>query len=351
MTGEPTTAKSLIYIGNFVSRHLGTKPYCEMLSAKLEELGWRVVRASSDRSRLRRWFSMLSAASRAAPGVPVVVDVFSTAAFLWAETCTRMATSRGAPVVLILRGGAMPLRAATSGRRMKALFSRATRIVTPSRYLCDKLRELAPTGIEYLPNAIDISSYHFRETTKALPRMVWLRALAKDYLPEVAVRVLGELQETVPDAMLLIAGPDKQDGTARRIQRVAEDLDIRQSIELVGSIPKAEVPAFLQRGDIFLNTTRYESFGVSVMEAAACGLCVVTSNAGELPYLWEDGQDAFVVPVGDVGATVSAIRALIDEPLLARRLSNGGRRKAESHDWISVLPLWNDLLDEVACGE
>ena len=140
--------------------------------------------------------------------------------------------------------------------------------------------------------------------------------------------------------------------TLNRIQKMfasipPDEKGVINKIHFPGAVPKVEVPQELQKYDIFINTTRYESFGVAVMEAAALGLPIVTTNVGELPYLWTDGEDALLVPSEDAGAMAGAIKRVLSEPGLAERLSRNARAKAEGYDWSSILPQWENLIQEV----
>src|SRR5690606_6128367 len=143
---------------------------------------------------------------------------------------------------------------------------------------------------------IDIERYVFRERSLAHPTLVWLRAFADVYQPQTAIRVLKLIHKKYPDAKLLLIGPDTNDGTFRACSSLIEDLELRDSVTVSGQIKKYDVPQMLAPHDIFLNTTRAESFGVSVMEAAALGLCIVTTNVGELPYIWMNEENAMLVP-------------------------------------------------------
>jgi glycosyltransferase involved in cell wall biosynthesis len=86
------------------------------------------------------------------------------------------------------------------------------------------------------------------------------------------------------------------------------------------------------------------------MEAAACGLCIVSTNVGELPLLWTNGDDALLVEPDDPKAMAAAVRRLLTESGLAERLSRNARAKAEQFDWSLILPQWERLLTEVVQG-
>jgi glycosyltransferase involved in cell wall biosynthesis len=103
----------------------------------------------------------------------------------------------------------------------------------------------------------------------------------------------------------------------------------------------------MSRGDIFLNTTNIDNTPVSVLEAMACGLCVVSTNVGGIPYLLEHEHDALLVPPNDPQAMATAVHRLLNEPDLAERLSRNARQKAAQCDWSIILPQWEALLTSV----
>jgi glycosyltransferase involved in cell wall biosynthesis len=164
----------------------------------------------------------------------------------------------------------------------------------------------------------------------------------------MAVEAFARVVKDSPSARLTLIGPDKGDGTSQLVRQRIAELGLGASVECVGPVPKDEVPAWLARSDIFLNTTQYESFGVGVLEAAACGLCIVTTDVGELPYLWSHGRDALLVPSGDSEAMAREVLRVMQDPQLAARLSANARSRAEQFDWSVILPKWEQLLDEVA---
>lgn len=73
-------------------------------------------------------------------------------------------------------------------------------------------------------------------------------------------------------------------------------MQIENTITLKAGIPKEKVAEFLEPQGNFINTTNYDNKPISVIEAMACGLCIVSTNVGGISYLLEDEKDALLVP-------------------------------------------------------
>jgi len=340
-----------LYIGNFLSRTAGTKPFCETLTDRLEqEVGISIQRTSSKPGKVSRLLDIIQTTFRfGGHGRVIAIDVFSSQAFLWAEVAAAIASARGCRTILILRGGTLPERGKRNPKRMARLFRQATEVVTASGYL---RKELAGFGKEvgFLPNGIDLSVYPYCFRNQISPKMVWVRALKALYRPWDGVHAFSKIFAEFPEATIEFVGPDSGDGSAEKVMEAAKKLGVFSAVTLAGSVPHEKIPEVLDKADIFLNTTTAESFGVSVMEAAACGLCIVTTDAGELPYIWENEKDAIVVPVGDVEGMAEGIRRFLNDPALSSRVSMKAREKAERYDWEHVLPEWKKLLQRNGVG-
>jgi glycosyltransferase involved in cell wall biosynthesis len=110
---------------------------------------------------------------------------------------------------------------------------------------------------------------------------------------------------------------------------------------------KKEVPYWLSQGDIFLNTTFIDNTPISLIEAMACGLCVVSTNVGGIPFLLDNCVDGILVPENDQNAMTNAILKILAEPDFASNLSMNAREKAEKFDWAVVLPQWESIYLEL----
>jgi glycosyltransferase involved in cell wall biosynthesis len=338
----------VLIVGNFLSADRITRFVCEDLAARLSAGGWEVLTASAKVNRARRVFDMAATAwSRRRDYAVAQIDVYSGPAFLWAEVVCWVLRRARKPYVLTLHGGQLPEFAARWPNRVRRLLRSAAAVTSPSRYLRERLEPLGVT-IRLLPNPIEADRYPFRERGPVRPQLVWLRAFHRIYNPTLGPRVLSMLALDFPEARLRMIGPDKGDGSRDDTRRAAADLGVSDRIEFTGGVAKTDVPAALSRGDVFLNTTNVDNTPVSVLEAMACGLCVVSTNVGGLPYLLDDGTTALLVPPGDAAAMADAVRRLLGDPELARRLSRNGRAMAETFAWGVILPKWESLLRDAA---
>ena len=338
----------VLLIGNFLSGLGGRLGVCEELAQRLEERGWRVLRASERANRVARLWDMLHTVwahreeYRAAQ-----VDVFSGSAFLWAEMAGELLHRTGCPFVLTLHGGSLPQFARRWPGRVSRLLRLADAVTAPSPYLQTELRPYR-SDILLVPNALDLCSYEFRPRSQPRPRLIWLRAFHRIYNPQLAVESFDVIGQAVPEARLTMIGADKGDGSLTATRDLAARLGVADRVQFMDGVPKAEVPGRLQEGDVLLNTPLTDNTPVSVMEAMACGLCVVSTDSGGLRYLIQDGVEGLLTPSGDARAMAGAVIRILREPQLAARLSRGGRRKVEEYGWPSILPRWESLLADVS---
>jgi glycosyltransferase involved in cell wall biosynthesis len=340
----------ILIVGNFHSAHFRTRGVCEDLAERLASAGWSVLKTSRHANRLRRLVDMACTAWFQRDRYQLAqVDVFSGRAFVWAETVCAVLRMARKPYILSLHGGSLPSFARRQGKRVSRLLGSAVSVTTPSRYLMEQMRPYR-TELYLLPNAVDIRLYPF--TLRKTPRshLTWLRAFHQIYNPSLALRVVQLLAREHPDIRLTMVGADKEEGLLFHLEQSANKLGLANRIILPGGVPRTEIPYWMNKGDIFLNTSNIDNTPVSVVEAMACGLCIVSTNVGGIPYLLEDDYDALLVPPDDAAAMTQAVRRLLTEDGLAERLSCNARRKAEQFDWSNILPKWEALLTSVAVG-
>jgi glycosyltransferase involved in cell wall biosynthesis len=203
------------------------------------------------------------------------------------------------------------------------------------------------SDLRLLPNPIDLQKYQFVLRNRPRPTLIWLRAFHAIYNVPLAIRTLGLLSSSYQDSYLFLGGGDKGDGSFQETKQLVDALGLSKKVEFSGKIPNGDVPMWLQNGDIFINTTNVDNTPVSVLEAMACGLCIVSTNVGGIPYLLDHEHDALLVPPNSSEAMAAAVNRLLTEPGLSATLSEAARKKAEQFAWSKIFPTWNNLFDEI----
>lgn len=335
---------SILLVGNFLSGSGLSTSTVRSLADRLNQMGLSIITTSEKIGRLARVADMVLTAKKMRLRFDVAyVEVYSGRAFFWAEAVCWMLRRLHKPYVLALHGGLLPKFGARWPNRVKRLLRSAATVTAPSRYLKDEMAAYR-SDIQVIPNGLDLSAYEFRLRAHVTPRLMWLRSFHEIYNPVMAVRVLAILRQRWPDISLLMVGPDKKDGSLQHLEAVAQELGVKRHIEIRGLVPKRLIPNVLQEGDIFINTTNADNTPVSVIEAMACGLCVVSTSVGGIPYLLTNEHDALLVPIDDAAGMASCVDSLITDALLAEHLSSRGRALAETCDWQVVAPQWVEIL-------
>jgi glycosyltransferase involved in cell wall biosynthesis len=138
-----------------------------------------------------------------------------------------------------------------------------------------------------------------------------------------------------------MVGPDK-DGSLESTKKYTEELGL--NVVFTGKLPKEKWLELSHNYDIFINTTHIDNTPISVMEAMAMGLPVISTNVGGIPYLLEDKVDGLLVTDCDNIAMANSIKYIIENPEIASKIIYSARAKVEFFDWNSVKKLWNNLL-------
>lgn len=337
-------APRILIVGNFLSRHGASRGVCEELAPRLRQTGCSVITTSSQYRPLIRLADMLATIWTRRHEYDVAqVDVYSGPAFRWAEAACSLLRRIGRPYVLTLHGGSLPDFARREESRVRRLLESASAVTAPSSYLLNQMAGYRRDLI-LLPNGLEVEHFDCRVPKAGVPTVIWLRAFHAVYNPVMAVKAVARLKDEFPSLRLVMAGPDKGDGTRQQVERSIREYRAESLVQLHGAIPKQSVPEFLSDGHIFVNTTNVDNTPVTVLEAMAARLCVVSTNVGGIPYLLKSNRDALLVPPENDTAMAIEIRRLITNPALADSLRAEALAKVRKFDWGKVLLLWREVL-------
>ena len=316
------------------------------LTKLLQNQGHSVICASDKTNKILRLLAMCFTIIKHRKTTDVVlIDTFSTSNFYYALVTSQLARILSLKYIPILHGGNLPKRLKHSEYFSALIFKYAFQNVSPSLYLAHEFKKYNYQTV-YIPNSIPIAEIPFKLRAALGPKLLWVRAFDKIYNPLMAIKVLALLKETHKNAILCMVGPDK-DGSLNRVKALAKQLGVAESVTFTGVLPKAQWHQLAENFDIFINTTNIDNMPVSIIEAMALGLPIISTNAGGLPYLTEDGVDGLLVPVNDEIKMAESIVSLLNNQEKAMELSVNAREKAEKFDWRTVKIEWENLLKNV----
>ncbi len=332
----------LLYLGNRLSKHGFNKTTIETLGLHLEQEGFGVYYASNKKSFPFRMLDMMWSVVLYRKQVSyILIDTYSTKAFWYAFLCSQLARFFNIKYIPILHGGDLPNRLKKNPMLCRVLFSNAYKNVAPSGYLKQAFEKEGFKNVIHIPNTIEIEKYEFKLRTELTPNLLWVRAFASIYNPKMAVKVLQQLQEQYPSATLTMVGPDK-DGSLQTTKDFAKSLGI--TVNFSGQLTKEEWWELASKHDIFINTTHFDNTPVSVMEAMALGLPVISTNVGGIPFLLTNEQNALLVPDNDITAMTNAVLDLLENKPKNNLLITNARTFIEQMDWKLVKQSWVSIL-------
>ncbi|NMH25314.1 glycosyltransferase family 4 protein [Flavobacterium solisilvae] len=334
--------KKILYIGNKLSSHGLTVTSIETLGTLLEKEGFKLYFASSKKNKAARMLDMFYKTILHSKKVDyVLIDTYSTSNFWYAVIVSQICRLLNVNYIPNLHGGDLPNRLKNNHYLSKLIFRNAFVNIAPSRYLFETFQKAGYTNVKYIPNTIEIDNYPFQSREYDYPRLLWVRSFAKIYNPILAVKVLIEVKKKYPNAILTMVGPKKDESFEETVQFAKES---NVEVTFTGRLSKKEWITLSTDFNVFINTTHFDNTPVSVIEAMALGLPVISTNVGGIPYLLTHNQTALLVADDDLKDMVHQIDRLFEEKELANSLSLGAKKMVDNFDWEIVKKEWKSLL-------
>jgi glycosyltransferase involved in cell wall biosynthesis len=342
--------ESVLMVGAYVGIARGSRQISEGIGERLAKAGWRIHFVSRRQGRLARLKDMLRSTWTMRHEYCVAhIDLFSGPAFWWGAAVCLALKWLGKPFVVTLHGGSLPEFSRRFPRAVGRVLHSAVVVTSPSAYLQSELRRFR-ADIRLIPNPVNVADHVFRLREALEGKILWVRAFDAIYNPMLAPRILALLAGQFPAVTLTMIGPDKGDGSFQKTKDIAANLGVNGKIDFVGSVRNDEIPSWLSRHEILLNTTTVDNVPVSVLEAMSNGLCVVSTDVGGVPFVIENEKEGLLVPSGDPAAMARAVTRLLQDSTLASELSRNARRRVEQCDWSKILPLWESLFKEIVAS-
>jgi len=203
--------------------------------------------------------------------------------------------------------------------------------------------------IRVIPNFIDLNRFnlkakdHFKKAIAPSGEKIIVHTsnFRRVKRTEDVIRIFAKIVEKIPAKLLMVG-----DGVERSVcEQLARDLNVCDEVRFLGK--QDAIEEILSVSDLFLMPSESESFGLAALEAMACKVPVISSNAGGLPELNVEGETGFLRNVGDVdGMAERAIYILEDEERL-KTFKENALARAKVFDLANILPVYENYYLEV----
>ena len=240
------------------------------------------------------------------------------------------------PLILTAWGSDILITAKQSpfyGFLTKQALKRADSIICVSPALKEEVIKLGgvPHKIEVTPIGIDTQEFHpslrdevlLRELGRGgSPVVISTRNLKPIYDVETLIRAIPLVLQQIPEARFIVAGEGEQ---RAYLENLAQSLEISDSIRFVGWIPHSELPKYLASSDVYVSTSLSDGTSISLLEALSCELSPVVTDINANQSWVKNGENGFIVPIGDYQKLASRISLLIKDSETRTRFGKAGR--------------------------
>jgi len=247
----------------------------------------------------------------------------------------------GRPVVLNYHSGEAPDHLKRS-RTARWALARATRIAVPSRFLSEVFATFGLTAT-VVPNTIPTERFRYRARDPLRPAILSTRNFEPNYNVACTLRAFAIVQQRYPDAALTLVG----DGSEReRLKELAVRLGLR-NVTFAGRVDPDRMCEAYAAHDLYVQTPMIDNMPISVLEAFASGLPVVSTRAGGVPTILRDTVDGLLAPVNDDMAVAACVIQMLEHPALARQMAASANATLAAYEWSQVRDRWLQLYEEV----
>lgn len=277
-----------------------------------------------------------------------VMHVLANSGWAWrlfAVPAIRIGRVRGVPVIVNYHGGGADDFFSAAGEGALRDLRRADAVAVPSDYLREVFGRFG-VAAAVVPNVIDTE--RFRPAPQRRPpglfHVVVTRNLEPVYDNATALAAFALAAPRLGNCRMSIAGSGPE---RARLEAQAAQLGVAERVTFTGRIDNAAMPGLYQSASVMLNPSRVDNQPVSILEAFACGVPVVSTNVGGVPRVAEDGRTALLVPPGDPVAMAQALVRVATETGLAERLGAAGQAESRRYTWPAARLAWLDLYRRV----
>lgn len=217
------------------------------------------------------------------------------------------------------------------------------KIIVPSQFLVDVFAEFDLKS-EAIFNFVESKDFKFSERNPLKPVFLSNRNFEAHYQVADVLRAFQLIQKKIPEARLIVAGYGSEEA---KLRRLVEDLKL-ENTEFVGRIEQNKMPKIYDRADVYLNSSIVDNMPLSIIEAFSCGLPVVSTDAGGIPYIIENGENGLLVKMNDYEMLAEQAIRLFEDEGLAQKLIRTAFTESKKYSRENALDGWIKLYRTLA---
>jgi glycosyltransferase involved in cell wall biosynthesis len=189
---------------------------------------------------------------------------------------------------------------------------------------------------DIVPNLVDLAKFRFRERQPLRPRILSTRNFEPTYNVACTLRAFQVVQQHHPEASLTLVGGGSE---APKLTALAEALDLHH-VTFAGRVSPDLIAGYYDSHDIYVQSPDIDNMPVSVLEAYASGLPVVSTGVGGIPAILTHARHGLLAPPGDHQQLGRCLLQLLEDPLCARDLARNAFDTCHAYTWATLRRQW-----------
>jgi phenylacetate-CoA ligase len=249
----------------------------------------------------------------------------------------------GKRVILNYHSGEAPDHLARWGALVHPWLQLAHEIVVPSEFLAQVFARHGYSA-RVIYNVVDLERFAYRERSSLRPALLSNRNLESHYRVDNTLRAFSQLRLQRKDATITVAGRGSEEA---RLRELARQLRL-EGVSFVGSVEPGRMPDLYAGADVFVNSSVVDNQPLSVLEAFATGVPVVSTATGGIADLVRPGETGVIVAADDPNAMADAVEDLLRRPDAARAMARRAHAELGKYSWPQVRQGWADAFGGLA---
>ena len=219
------------------------------------------------------------------------------------------------------------------------------KIIVPSHFLVEVFARFG-LKTEAIFNSVDSKKFQFRVRNPIKPIFLSNRNFENHYQVSDILRAFQIIKTKIPDAKLLVVGSGSEEKLLKNLAVELQLLDI----EFIGKIDQNLMPETYNHADIYLNSSVVDNMPLSIIEAFSCGLAIVTTNSGGIPFIIRNEFNGLIVEQNDFKSLAESAIQLVVNNSFAQELIYNGRNEIKKYDMDLLQGSWvKCYLEAVKC--